>query len=159
MNEWFDVLLGGRGCFFLFLTSTGFFFIFFSLVAGFIQNINMERMLAVDLPNYDPDGPFNETKDDKWFYGPTGRYVTRAELARLKALLEEAEENTTIEEDEKLLNSGSAEKVFEDWREEMVVKFRLGRKKALKKAIEAVEKGLKKKKELKEKEKAARDEL
>ena len=62
MHEWFDVLLGGRGCFFLFLTRAG-FFIFFSLVAGFIQNINMERMLAVDLPNYDPDGPFNETKE------------------------------------------------------------------------------------------------
>jgi Rubisco LSMT substrate-binding len=119
----------------------------------------MERLLAVDLPNYDPDSPFNETKDDKWFHGPDGRYNSRAELARLKALLEEAEETTTIEEDEKLLESGDAEKVFKDWKEEMVVKFRLGRKKALKKAMMAVEKELTRQKEERAKHQAAKDEL
>ena len=119
----------------------------------------MERLLAVDLPNYDPDSPFNETKDDKWFHGPGGKYNTKAEVARLKALLEEAEEETTMEEDEKLLKSGDAEKVFRDWKEEMMVKFRLGRKKALKRAIADVQMELKRQKEALATEKAAKDEL
>ncbi|KAH7617856.1 hypothetical protein Ndes2526B_g06746 [Nannochloris sp. 'desiccata'] len=128
-------------------------------IYGFIQEVNSERLLAVDLPNYDPDSPFNETKDDKWFHGPRGKYNTRAEVARLKALLEEAEEHTTLEEDEKLVRVGAAERVFEDWKEEMVVKFRLGRKRALKKAIATVEVELKRQKEKRAKQSAARDEL
>jgi hypothetical protein len=121
--------------------------------------VNFERLLAVDLPTYDPDSPFNETKDDKWFHGPGGKFNTRAEVARLKALLEEAEENTTLEEDEKLVQSGADGKVFEDWKEEMVVKLRLGRKKALKKAIARVEVELQRQKEARAKQDATKDEL
>lgn len=115
--------------------------------------------MAVDLPTYDPDSPFGETKDDKYFHGPGGKFNTRAEVARLKALLDEAEEYTTLDEDEKLVQSAATEKVFEDWREETVVKLRLGRKKALKKAIATVERELQKQKEERAKEQAARDEL
>jgi hypothetical protein len=124
-------------------------------IYGFVQMVNQERLPATDLPTYDPASPFNETKDDKYFHGPSGKYNTRAELARLRELLAEAEEYGTLEEDEKLLSTGK----FEDWKEEVVIKFRLGRKKALKKAMAKVEKELKKQKELKEKERLARDEL
>lgn len=92
-------------------------------------------MCAVDLPLYNPGAPFGSTENDSWFYGPDGQFNTPQELARLRSLLEQAEGHSSIEEDEALLNSGE----IVDWKEETVVKFRMWRKKALRRVIAVVE--------------------
>ena len=115
------------------------FFFLFSPFSGFIKESNAEVMCAIDLPLYNPDEPFGQTKEDSWFYGPEGRFNSPSELARLKSLLDEAEGKSTIAEDEELLKSGN----LNDWKEETVIKFRMGRKKALKKAISTIENVLK----------------
>lgn len=90
-------------------------------------------MLAVDLPTYDPGNPFSQTKeDDTYFYGPSGLFNKKSEVARLQALLEEMP--TTLEDDKKLLESGK----IKDWKMETVIKLRMGRKMALKNAIESI---------------------
>jgi len=90
-------------------------------------------LCAVDLPTYSPENAFGPTKDtDSSFYGPEGMFNTRPELARLRAMLEEME--TTEEEDVALLENGG----LTSWQDEVVVKFRLARKRALRRAVEAV---------------------
>ena len=96
----------------------------------------MDNLCAVDLPTYKPASPFESTKFDSYYYGPQGRYNTPDELLRLKELLQAAEDQTTEDEDEKLLAKGYSAK---EWKVETVVRFRLGRKRALKKAIVTVE--------------------
>lgn len=105
-------------------------------IYGFAQDSSMELMLATDLPTYDPLYPWLATEpDDSKYYGPGGEHNTKKEMERLEALLQEAQARSTIQEDEKLLKSGT----LKNWKEEMVVKFRLGRKKTLKKAIKLID--------------------
>lgn len=100
--------------------------------AGFVQEENQERMLAVDLPTFNPEISFETKEDDTYFYGPSGLYNNETEIARLQALLEEMP--TTPEDDKRLLESGN----IMDWKMATVIQLRMGRKIALKKAIESI---------------------
>ena len=106
-------------------------------IYGFVQESSAARLCAVDLPTYEPSAPFGSTADDdSAFHGPGGRFNTPAELARLRALLEKMP--TSEAEDAALLESGS----LPGWKEETIVRFRMWRKAALRKAAEAVEAAL-----------------
>ena len=104
---------------------------------GFVrQSHNQTRPLlpATDLVTYDRQDPYKTTpaSDVGVFYGKGGSHNTEKELERLQSLLRKA--NTTLEEDELELGAGS----FADWKEEMVVKFRVERKKAVHLAMRAI---------------------
>lgn len=102
-------------------------------IYGFIEEANFERLCAIDLPTYNPEQPFGQTKaNDGSFYGPQGRFNTRPELARLEALL--GEMKTSVEEDEAILKGGK----LKTWQDETIVRFRMGRKKALQRAVATV---------------------
>lgn len=106
---------------------------------GFVRmlSVNDNRAFllpATDLPTYDPEQPYAPTPDsDDEFYGAHGKFNTMEEHARLKSLLDGME--TTIDEDARLLKQSSN---TSDWRSDMIVKFRLKRKLALKKAMHTI---------------------
>jgi hypothetical protein len=127
---------------------------------GFIRKLDRPLLPASDLPTFDPEQPYSETRlTDEVFYGPFGSYNTEEELERLKKLL--AECPTTLAEDEALLLSGESndeEIDLNDYRYRVIVEFRVERKKALTLAIEAIEQELALKNEREEEEEEEEEE-
>jgi hypothetical protein len=106
-------------------------------IYGFVQSENDLNVLSIDLPTWNRERAFDATNpDDSTFYGPQGQFNTPAELERLTTLLDGMP--TTQEEDEALLARGG----FASWQDETIVRFRLGRKKALTNAIRLIKEAL-----------------
>lgn len=104
---------------------------------GFVRKLEVPLLPATDLPTYDPEHPYNPTPaDDSEFYGPNGKYNTVDEYERLGTLL--AETQTTEGEDQSILDSGT----LSEWQEEVVVTFRMERKKAIRMAMKAIFKNI-----------------
>lgn len=103
------------------------------LVYGFVQERDPPLMCSIDLPTYDSDEPYAQTPaTDADFYGPGGEWNTEEEYVRLEVLLKGAE--TTEDEDRVLLESGAVS----DWRERMLVRFRMMRKEAIRRSMNAI---------------------
>ena len=101
-------------------------------------------MCAVDLPTFSMAEQYAPTPEsDDLYYGPKGKFNTDVELRRLERLLSSAP--TTLKQDEKLLKGK-----FTDWRDQMLIEFRVERKRALVAAIKKVKKELKKNREARE---------
>ena len=118
------------------------------LVYGFFQKRNTSSPLlaAVDLPTFSMEEQYAPTpEDDSVFYGASGKFVTGAEVKRLTALLKAAP--TTLKQDQALLD-----KNVTDWRERLLIEFRVERKRALLGAIETINKELKRRKRRKKDE-------
>lgn len=111
------------------------------LVYGFFQKRKGNPLLcAVDLPTFTMAEQYAPTPEsDDAFYGPEGRFNTEKELKRLQGLLSSTP--TTLKQDEVLLKGK-----FTDWRDKLLVEFRVERKKALAEAIKKIKKELKRNK-------------
>lgn len=104
---------------------------------GFIRKLDRPLLPATDLPTFNQDSPYQPTPwSDDQLYGPSGTFNTPRELKRLQNLLNST--GTTQEEDEALLHADN----MNDWRNKLVLEFRIERKKALRNAIEAIKKEL-----------------
>ena len=101
---------------------------------GFVRKLERPLLPATDLPTFDPEHPYQESplSDYGAFYGPGGSHNSEEELERLRGLL--GATPTTLEEDEELLESGD----LKDWKEKVVVEFRVQRKLALKLSITTI---------------------
>lgn len=133
------------------------------LIYGFIQNKPL--MCATDLPKYTSADPYSATAvDDSLFYGRDGRFNTKAEYQRLAALLYEIPSSDDI--DRALLWSRSfwgwpiyklrcssrvegwlgvdcpAPLPKFTWKEEMLLKFRIHRRKMIKTAMKKIKRQL-----------------
>jgi hypothetical protein len=112
--------------------------------AGFFTEKEPPLLPASDLPTYAADNPYAPTPPgDGAFYGTGGSHNTAAERSRLHKLLDFMP--TSVAQDEALL---AAKKwlglamAMPDWRERLAVRFRIARKKALRRAIDAIDAAL-----------------
>ncbi|BDA45093.1 hypothetical protein COCOBI_06-5730 [Coccomyxa sp. Obi] len=99
----------------------------------FVQERDPPLLCLLDLPEHgsfwDSTGPL---RDDE-LYGPGGPLCTEEEVERLNSIL--VSFPTTEDEDAALLDSGE----LTDWRERIIVKFRMLRKRALRLTIQGVQ--------------------
>lgn len=104
---------------------------------GFIRKLDRPLLPASDLPTFNEDSPYQPTPwSDDQLYGPNGTFNNPRELKRLQDLLNST--GTTQEEDEELLHAEH----MKDWRNKLILEFRIERKKALRNAIKAITKEL-----------------
>jgi hypothetical protein len=104
---------------------------------GFVLDQEPPLLPSYDIPDFEQrkaEGKYPES--DEEYYGPGGNYNTVDERMRLNNLLNAMP--TTVEEDEVLLKSGT----LANWKEEMLVRYRMARKRALRRAIGLIEKEL-----------------
>jgi len=104
---------------------------------GFVLKRDVPILPATDLPTFDPEAPYAPTPaTDAEYYGPLGSFNTEEELRRLGGLLEAA--GTSEDDDVRLLESENVT----DWREGVVLEYRVQRKKAIRLAMAAIRKEL-----------------
>lgn len=99
------------------------------LIYGFINPTEPPLLAAIDLPSYSAENPYMPTDEDDSEYAHSGRLFDRQELARLTHIWSALP--TTEAADVALMRSGNVT----DWREHMLLEFRIKRKQALRNTI------------------------
>ncbi|GAB4820914.1 hypothetical protein N2152v2_007960 [Parachlorella kessleri] len=101
---------------------------------GFVQDHEHRLLCAMDLPTYLPFNPWRRTHlEDPTVSSATPSWAEKYEYKRLASLL--ASMPTTEEQDLALLEGGS----LDSWRQRLLVRFRLQRKRGLRLALQRME--------------------